>query len=1718
MSETIMESSNLICQLNQISTRSKILMKFEKHPTEPTGALLYFGDKKYESVGRNIKESRLNATKKALQDFGDGKPDLIKSSISQLSSISRLYELSQKLNKKITIDYKINDYTKGGKIFTCIVSFAGYTAESASTLKKKSKEDCFSLILEQISNSEQSFYHSSHSESNEKTDTLSNTSDTSLEQKDSNIITPRDYQEEIFNIGVTSNIIICLGTGSGKTFIAVMLIKKFYSTTIGNFPTAKRIVMLVPTTALVYQQSEYIRRFTNIKVGHYCGESPINSWSPLSWRKEINENQVLTMTPEIFRQLLQHHSIDISDVSLLIFDECHHGFNTGHPYNIIMTLYYSKKQLSLLNVPRIIGLTASPALNIRIDMNYSSQIIKDRIENLENIYDAKCITAVEYLNSLKNIYANPKINVILYKIEETSVLKSSMNNYIKEYQTKIENFCIQFFAKNDLSPIKWGIINDYDGVTSNNSMTTVFVTSEKIKKCLSKSMNRCKLVLGEYGLYPLLVYIKTVDSTIKDILSNKIYEKYFIIFQKFTKYVKNIREFVESKISDTLNLIENKTMENLCDTNLMTNKLCSLVLLLCKHYPIRENPKMECETHCNSLIFTKQRSSSCILSSVLNDLAAIESQSRNLSSRFSCNFVVGVSTMNLHKKLVSGISDMNLKTVNSRLESFHYGAFKILFSTNVLEEGIDVRSCNVVIRLDKFSSLHSFIQSKGRIRQKESSFYIFEEEKYSTEIKQQISRYSLCENTIENILLKYCDEKPDNIDDTNNFPELSSEEKTLTTSQSHIDIRSAVSYIYRFCDKYSKSNQYTVKPRYFCEKKNTKIRMNLKLPYNCGITEVISSNWLDDEKLAKKHCSLCAIKLLYSKGLIDESFLPIVSSSSPPLTTAIVTPKTTDNILENIEHIVASSIPIVPKNCYLKSIPKALKNNPTKFNYHQYKIKFSEYTFCKSKEQLYSNMNFSNLDFGLLIPNKIADLSFPLASTVHSIQINIENCHNQESVLTPDTQDLILNFNKIIYEEFLDIIPKNVSWCPLDCHYFCLIVPLNDKQEINFDQIINYILFHKSHINSNKSKSASYPIPISSYKNKSIVKNYSKDRKIYSVISTTDVTPFSLIPDINKSYIDYYEEKWNLKISHDDLMLKCWCFSQNFNMLQKVNRYQTRASGCIYVPSACVILHPFDISFIFKLKIFPSILKRMLDFLNVHEWCENKLNICYINNIDCDSIDSFVHQPSNILHHIITSIGTKPQSNFTIFENFYDILQNYWIQASNDSGEIMFKSVFQAFTRISSNECCNYERLEILGDRVLSLIITMILFAYYPDNTEGGLAHKRDQLISNKNFYNLGIKLGLEKVMNSKPTYFGKNWCPPCCKVNKELFEGRCEEIILYQNIPEKAIADVVESLVGCCLISSNIKQVYEFLKTLNIMNDITMSNTYHSFDILLESFKNLNFSYSKIDEIILDINCVEKIINYDFKNKNIIAQAITHSSAIIDRFQQSYERLEFIGDTIIGFLILLYLYLSHEEWKYNSLSPYVISHLQHALVNNKLLGIISAKNGFIKCLQCRSYDLHLALSRFMNSVESVENSNIVEIPFLGLICKPQKIHGSIKCSMSIETLPFPKPAGDLLESIIGAVFVDTGCNMVQTAKIFFPFFKEYIENYLKIFPIHPKIYVLENHRNVIKNIIKIVPNKFQVILKQPDDDFEFIGIATNLEDAHTASCQCLMEYNHKKH
>ena len=174
-------------------------------------------------------------------------------------------------------------------------------------------------------------------------------------------ITPREYQQKIFEICVKKNCLVVLPTGLGKTLIAIMLTIQ----RLRQYPTEK-VLFLAPTKPLVEQHLNTFKK--NLPELFADMQMFTGSINPKK-RKEIWQNaDIIFSTPQCIANDIKKGLYDLEEVCLLIEDEAHRCVK-NYDYTYISNIY-QKQALH----PRIMGLTASPGSDF--------QKIKDICKNL----------------------------------------------------------------------------------------------------------------------------------------------------------------------------------------------------------------------------------------------------------------------------------------------------------------------------------------------------------------------------------------------------------------------------------------------------------------------------------------------------------------------------------------------------------------------------------------------------------------------------------------------------------------------------------------------------------------------------------------------------------------------------------------------------------------------------------------------------------------------------------------------------------------------------------------------------------------------------------------------------------------------------------------------------------------------------------------------------------------------------------------------------------------------------------------------------------------------------------------------------------------------------------------------------------------------------------------------------------------------------------------
>ena len=160
-------------------------------------------------------------------------------------------------------------------------------------------------------------------------------------------ITPREYQQKIFETCIKKNCLVVLPTGIGKTLIALM-------TTIQrmkDFP-GEKVILLAPTKPLAEQHLTTFKKYLpELFAEMELFTGAINAEK----RKKIWQTaDIIFSTPQCVANDLKKNLYDLQEVCLLVEDEAHRCVK-NYDYN-----YIAQKYKNQANNPRIIGLTASP--------------------------------------------------------------------------------------------------------------------------------------------------------------------------------------------------------------------------------------------------------------------------------------------------------------------------------------------------------------------------------------------------------------------------------------------------------------------------------------------------------------------------------------------------------------------------------------------------------------------------------------------------------------------------------------------------------------------------------------------------------------------------------------------------------------------------------------------------------------------------------------------------------------------------------------------------------------------------------------------------------------------------------------------------------------------------------------------------------------------------------------------------------------------------------------------------------------------------------------------------------------------------------------------------------------------------------------------------------------------------------------------------------------
>ncbi|MCL7029021.1 hypothetical protein MKW94_016083 [Papaver nudicaule] len=1355
----------------------------------------------------------------------------------------------------------------------------------------------------------------------------------------------RKYQLDLCKKAVEENVIVYLETGCGKTHIAALLIYE-----LGHLirkPQKSICVFLAPTIPLVLQQATVIEESTDFKVASYFGGSK-RLRNHDEWEKEIEEYEVLVMTPRILEQNLHHCFIRMQSIALLIFDECHHAqVQSSHPYAQIMKEFYSTDQPKR---PRIFGMTASPIVG---KGGSNEESLPKGINSLEKLLDAK-VYSVEDKTELENFVASPKVKFYYYGHVEKEIstcnslcgknLNDVKNKYMSMVRTKTD----------DVSSLK---------------------SNKKLIQRLHENLMFCLIHLGLHGAEQavnILIsgdyserseLIETEDSCSSgDCLADQYLRQAAIVLGYYSKTGESVDGNDSSKSGDGYDIsgtvscngitgsVDGNDTWGVLEEPFFSSKLLVLIELLSNY---RRQTDMKC------IIFVDRIITARSLSCILGNLKCLEF--------WKCHFLVG-----LH----SGLKNMSRKIMDSVVEKFRSGELNLLVATKVAEEGLDIQTCCLVIRFDLPQTVASFIQSRGRARMAQSEYAFLVDRGNQVELN-LIKSFVSDENRMNKEIS--CRTSGGTFDE--------SVETTYKVDSTGASISEgySVSLLARYCSKLPGDEFFDPKPEFFYidDPKGTICR--IILPSNAPIHQV-DGLAKPSKEIAKKIACLKACEKLHQVGALTDHLLPCQDY------------EVEDGVAESEGNEDECMVQL-----HEMLSPAALKEpwtnsgNPILLNF--YFIRFVPVP----EDRVYQQ-------FGLFVkaplPVEAASMELDLHLArgrivqTHLIWSGVIEFDENEVVQAENFQEMFL---KIILDRsdfFSDFVPLGMNdirqGSPSSLY---LLLPLKQSEHenrllIDWDIIktcLSSAVFRSPKVSCDSFESPVPPCESLEFANGSVSRSdilntlvFTPHNKLFffvdGILDGIDAeSPFT--SEHHSSYIEYYIQKFGIHLSYPKQpLLKAKQLFSLRNLL--CNRVQQSKA---------------------------------------------------VNAETRELEEHFVELPAELCVLKVTGFTKEMGSSISLLPSLMQRLENLLVAielkeifaASFPEGsEITAHRVLEALTTEKCAERFSLERLEILGDAFLKYAVGRRLFLLHDTLDEGLLTRKRSCIVNNSNLYNLAIKRNLQVYIRDQmfdPCQFVAFGRP--CKVmcnedtkdtihprqESESMEGETDTVHArcskgHHWLHKKTIADVVESLVGAFIVDSGFKAAIAFLKWVGIQVE------FDAFEVTRACSASKN--YMSLGEIV-DTDVLESLLGYKFQHKGLLLQAFVHPS-YNKHSGGCYQRLEFLGDAVLDYLITSYLYSV-----YPKLKPGQLTDLRSVTVNNNSFARIAVRRSFYKHLICDSDSLSAAIREYAIYVQTAASKK--------------------DCHLKEPTCP--KALGDLVESCVGAMLLDTGFNLNFIWNVMLSFF-----------------------------------------------------------------------------
>ncbi|KAG5920406.1 hypothetical protein E4U61_007929 [Claviceps capensis] len=337
----------------------------------------------------------------------------------------------------------------------------------------------------------------------------------------------------------------------------------------------------------------------------------------------------------------------------------------------------------------------------------------------------------------------------------------------------------------------------------------------------------------------------------------------------------------------------------------------------------------------------------------------------------------------------------------------------------------------------------------------------------------------------------------------------------------------------------------------------------------------------------------------------------------------------------------------------------------------------------------------------------------------------------------------------------------------------------------------------------------------------------------------------------------------------------------------------------------------------------------------------------------------------------------------------------------------------------------NYERLEYLGDTFLKMATTIALFTKIPNTSEFEYHVERMLLVCNQNLFNNAVDRNLEIYVRCK-AFDRRTWYP-----DLKLKKGKPTKATSSQNLANKSIADVCEAVIGAAYMSEArgkmdlaVKAVTKMVRSKN--HTMTQfSDYYNEYEVP---------PWQSAAPSAAETFAAEKTharIGYRFNSPKLLRSAFKHPSYPYEPAIPHYQCLEFLGDALLDLAAADYLFTT-----FPTADPQWLTEHKMAMVSNHFFACLCVDLGLHRNVLSTNSSMLGHIAQFVSQFEKAK-----------MDASTNRHDDEPNQAFWLNLTQPPKSLSDVLEAVVGAIFVDSKYNY-QVVQDFFdkcilPYFRD---------------------------------------------------------------------------